>query len=226
MARRASRAGSRAGGSPSAPISAMPGSIREIAAAVAAAARQFEALGAVVERGRPDLRLAARGAVHLVGVRRRRIAAQRIPTSARRWSIPGCWRPPRQASASAPPIGSRPTSCAPRSAGAMGAFHQRYDLLLTPTMPVPALPAGQDLNDPAHERHWIDWSPFSYPFNMTRQPAASIPLRADQRRACRSACRSSARFTATTGCCAPPAPSRRPSPSAAHRPSSRARGAR
>jgi aspartyl-tRNA(Asn)/glutamyl-tRNA(Gln) amidotransferase subunit A len=57
----------------------------------------------------------------------------------------------------------------------MAAFHQRYDLLLTPTMPIPALPAGQDLNDPAHERHWIDWSPFSYPFNMTRQPAASIP---------------------------------------------------
>jgi aspartyl-tRNA(Asn)/glutamyl-tRNA(Gln) amidotransferase subunit A len=57
----------------------------------------------------------------------------------------------------------------------MGAFHQRYDLLLTPTMPIPALPAGQDLNDPARERHWIDWSPFSYPFNMTRQPAASIP---------------------------------------------------
>ena len=28
---------------------------------------------------------------------------------------------------------------------------------------------------PATERHWIDWSPFSYPFNMTRQPAASIP---------------------------------------------------
>src|SRR5262249_28156016 len=56
-----------------------------------------------------------------------------------------------------------------------GAFHRRYDLLLTPTMPIPALPVGQDLNDPARERHWIDWSPFSYPFNMTRQPAASIP---------------------------------------------------
>jgi aspartyl-tRNA(Asn)/glutamyl-tRNA(Gln) amidotransferase subunit A len=41
-------------------------------------------------------------------------------------------------------------------------------------MPIPALPVGQDLNDPAQERHWIDWSPFSYPFNMTRQPAASI----------------------------------------------------
>ena len=42
-------------------------------------------------------------------------------------------------------------------------------------MPVPALPVGQDLNDPATETSWIDWSPFSYPFNLTRQPAASIP---------------------------------------------------
>jgi aspartyl-tRNA(Asn)/glutamyl-tRNA(Gln) amidotransferase subunit A len=57
----------------------------------------------------------------------------------------------------------------------MAAFHQRYDLLLTPMMPVPALPVGQDLNDPATETNWIDWSPFSYPFNMTRQPAATVP---------------------------------------------------
>ena len=57
----------------------------------------------------------------------------------------------------------------------MAAFHQTYDLLLTPMMPIPALPVGQDLNDPATERHWIDWSPFSYPFNMTRQPVASVP---------------------------------------------------
>jgi aspartyl-tRNA(Asn)/glutamyl-tRNA(Gln) amidotransferase subunit A len=57
----------------------------------------------------------------------------------------------------------------------MAMFHRTYDTLLTPTMPIPALPVGQDLNDPATERHWIDWSPFSYPFNLTRQPAASIP---------------------------------------------------
>ncbi|HLY47359.1 MAG TPA: amidase [Stellaceae bacterium] len=57
----------------------------------------------------------------------------------------------------------------------MAAFHQRYDLLLTPMMPLPALPVGQDLSDPASETNWVDWSPFSYPFNMTRQPAASIP---------------------------------------------------
>ena len=56
----------------------------------------------------------------------------------------------------------------------MGALHETYDLLLTPMMPVPALPVGEDLNDPS-DQHWVDWSPFSYPFNMTRQPAASIP---------------------------------------------------
>ncbi len=57
----------------------------------------------------------------------------------------------------------------------MAAFHQRYDLLVTPMMPVAALPVGQDLNDPATERSWVDWTPFSYPFNLTRQPAATVP---------------------------------------------------
>jgi aspartyl-tRNA(Asn)/glutamyl-tRNA(Gln) amidotransferase subunit A len=32
-----------------------------------------------------------------------------------------------------------------------------------------------NLSDPAAERDWIDWAPFSYPFNMTRQPAATVP---------------------------------------------------
>ncbi len=55
------------------------------------------------------------------------------------------------------------------------AFLARYDALLTPTVAVPALPVGQDLNDPASEEVWIDWTPFSYPFNMSHQPAANIP---------------------------------------------------
>ncbi len=57
----------------------------------------------------------------------------------------------------------------------MVAFHRRYDLLLTPTVAVPALPVGYDLSDPHNQEHWIDWTPFSYPFNMSRQPAASVP---------------------------------------------------
>ena len=54
-------------------------------------------------------------------------------------------------------------------------FLTRHDVLLTPTVAVPALPVAQDLNDPGAEEIWIDWTPFSYPFNLSRQPAANIP---------------------------------------------------
>ncbi|MBI3516652.1 MAG: amidase [Proteobacteria bacterium] len=57
----------------------------------------------------------------------------------------------------------------------MAAFHQHYDLLLTPTVSVPALPVGRDTLDDSPDALWIDWAPFSYPFNLTRQPAASVP---------------------------------------------------
>ena len=59
---------------------------------------------------------------------------------------------------------------------AMLHFHARYDLLLTPTMPVTALkvaramPERGDFGD-----DWLDWSPYTYPFNLTQQPAASVP---------------------------------------------------
>lgn len=57
----------------------------------------------------------------------------------------------------------------------MGRFHQRFDLLLTPTVAVPALLAGTELSDGSTQSEWIDWAGFSYPFNLTRQPAVSVP---------------------------------------------------
>jgi aspartyl-tRNA(Asn)/glutamyl-tRNA(Gln) amidotransferase subunit A len=57
----------------------------------------------------------------------------------------------------------------------MNLFHQSCDLLVTPTLPIPAFEAGRELSDVLRERRWTDWSPFSYPFNLTQQPAASIP---------------------------------------------------
>ncbi len=57
----------------------------------------------------------------------------------------------------------------------MNAFHERYDLLLTPTLPLAAFEAGREVSDVLKEKRWTDWSPFSYPFNLTQQPAASIP---------------------------------------------------
>ncbi|MFN2495368.1 MAG: amidase [Pseudonocardiaceae bacterium] len=57
----------------------------------------------------------------------------------------------------------------------MGAFHERYDLLLTPTVPITPFLAGEEVPIGWHLPRWTSWTPFTYPFNMTQQPAASVP---------------------------------------------------
>jgi aspartyl-tRNA(Asn)/glutamyl-tRNA(Gln) amidotransferase subunit A len=57
----------------------------------------------------------------------------------------------------------------------MGEFHTRYDLLLTPTLPIPAFEAGVEVPAGWPSERWTSWTPFTYPFNMTQQPAASVP---------------------------------------------------
>ena len=54
-------------------------------------------------------------------------------------------------------------------------FHGRYDLLVTPTLPIPAFKVGQLMPDASWGERWTNWAPFSYVFNLTQQPAASIP---------------------------------------------------
>jgi aspartyl-tRNA(Asn)/glutamyl-tRNA(Gln) amidotransferase subunit A len=58
---------------------------------------------------------------------------------------------------------------------AMNLFHQTYHLLLTPSLPIPAFEAGLERPRGTEQARWVDWTPFSYPFNLTRQPAASVP---------------------------------------------------
>lgn len=57
----------------------------------------------------------------------------------------------------------------------MGVFHQTYDVLVTPTMPIPAFAAGTDVPPGWPSRDWATWTPYTYPFNMTQQPALSVP---------------------------------------------------
>ena len=58
----------------------------------------------------------------------------------------------------------------------MKRFHQKYDLLLTPSTSIPAFAAGVVAPDrPAGEEDWTWWTPFSFPFNLTQQPAMSVP---------------------------------------------------
>jgi len=57
----------------------------------------------------------------------------------------------------------------------MGGFHRTYDLLLTPTLPITAFPIGLDAPRGWPSRDWASWTPYTYPFNMTQQPALSVP---------------------------------------------------
>ncbi len=57
----------------------------------------------------------------------------------------------------------------------MNRFHETWDLLVTPTLPLAAFRAGQEMSNLLKEKRWTDWTPFTYPFNLTQQPAATIP---------------------------------------------------
>ena len=65
--------------------------------------------------------------------------------------------------------------------GALGAalreFHLCHDLLVTPTVGVAPFTAGrlapESLGDVGSD--WTQWASFSYPFNLTQQPAATVP---------------------------------------------------
>ncbi|WP_119270322.1 amidase [Taklimakanibacter deserti] len=66
-----------------------------------------------------------------------------------------------------------------KARGALGTqmrhFMEKYDLLVTPTLPISAFEAGKLSPDADGTGKWVNWTPFSYPFNLTQQPAASVP---------------------------------------------------
>ncbi len=100
--------------------------------------------------------------------------------------------PPAQAAAIDPVIRDITAAAAPISradlqaamaqrdalATALALFHTRYDLLLCPVMPCQPWAAGRATPPPLAEDDWA-WCPFAYPFNLTRQPAASLPMGMD-----------------------------------------------
>lgn len=57
----------------------------------------------------------------------------------------------------------------------MRQFMQRYDLLVTPAVAVPAFAARAAGHSPVNAESLLGWTPFSYPFNLTQQPAITVP---------------------------------------------------
>ncbi|WP_406856918.1 amidase [Alsobacter sp. KACC 23698] len=148
----------------------------EIERLSAAAARRFEELGAVVEEvdpGIPDtletlITLWTAGAA---------LALQPFGPEERARMDPGLVEAARRgerlsATAYVDAFLNQRNAVAAR----MAEFHQRYDLLLTPTLATEAFEVGR--LTPADGRFgedWTAWTPYTYPFNISQQPAASVP---------------------------------------------------
>lgn len=146
----------------------------EVAAAVAAAVQQLADLGAVVEQVDPgfDDPLDISTGLWFLGA----------------WTVWNTLTPEQQALTdpdfrAEAEIGSRYSALQVQQLnlkrGALGShmrqFMRRYDVLVTPTVSIPAFdakPAGHTPMDPAA---MLGWTPFSYPFNLTQQPACTIP---------------------------------------------------
>lgn len=54
-------------------------------------------------------------------------------------------------------------------------FFEDYDLLLSPATPTAAFDVGLDTPPSLTDRNIVSWVYYTYPFNLTGQPAASIP---------------------------------------------------
>ena len=63
--------------------------------------------------------------------------------------------------------------------GALGShmrqFMHGFDLLVTPAVAVPAFAARPAGSVPMTPQSMLGWTPFTYPFNLTQQPACTVP---------------------------------------------------
>jgi aspartyl-tRNA(Asn)/glutamyl-tRNA(Gln) amidotransferase subunit A len=53
-------------------------------------------------------------------------------------------------------------------------FFETYDLLLSPVLPVSSLDVGKNIPDHLQDRNLVSWVYYTYPFNLTGQPAATV----------------------------------------------------
>lgn len=146
----------------------------EVAEAVARAVRVFEELGAEVERTDPgfDDPVADFHVLWFAGAAK---ATEHLTDEQRGMLDPGLAAACEQGLTYSAQDYLEATNTRMKLGQRMGAFHETYDLLLTPTVPVPAFEAGSEVPAGATSPRWTGWASLSYAFNMTQQPAASVP---------------------------------------------------
>ncbi len=147
-------------------------------AALAAAARMLEAAGAVVEEADPGLPDTRAIFGRIWGVALARLLDQTAPE--KRGLLDAGIAEVAAAEAATPAmVWLEAEAMRLEAAHAMARFHQRFDLVLTAATPTAAFAADQPTIRPA-EALWRDWAPWTFAFNLTRQPAISVPVGLDE----------------------------------------------
>jgi aspartyl-tRNA(Asn)/glutamyl-tRNA(Gln) amidotransferase subunit A len=146
----------------------------EIARIVRKAVKVFEALGAAVEKADPGFADPA-AAFRILWWSGARALLGGLPKEKRALLDPALAEVVEQAMT----LSLDDYLGAQKVRGALGShmrlFMERYDLLLTPTLPIAAFAAGKLAPGGEVTGKWVNWTPFTYPFNLTMQPAASVP---------------------------------------------------
>jgi aspartyl-tRNA(Asn)/glutamyl-tRNA(Gln) amidotransferase subunit A len=148
----------------------------EVEGAVAAAAKTFESLGAGVEEADPDMGGDPIAVWNTFWWPAMHYQLQAYGDRWRELSDPGLVAAASRSHAVPVAEYLRAQLQRVELHNAFARFHERYDLLLTPSLPLPAFEVGELVPRSGEwGSQWTDWSPFSYPFNLTTQPAASVP---------------------------------------------------
>ena len=145
----------------------------EVRTLVAAAARRFEQLGAVVEEVGPliePLRLSFEAL--WIGSFATRL--RQIPTQLHAKLDPGYRAAAEKGLAITLADYAKAYEAKSKLARDMALWHQKYDLLLAPVTPTAAPSVDTLYNSEAFPR-WTKGAPYTLPFNLTGQPAASMP---------------------------------------------------
>jgi aspartyl-tRNA(Asn)/glutamyl-tRNA(Gln) amidotransferase subunit A len=146
----------------------------EVAEAVAEAAALFETLGARVEAVDPPITDPVEE-LHILWFAGAAASVAALPADRRGDLDPGLAEIAAAGAALSAVDFLRANNRRAELGLAMGGFHRNFDLLLTPTIPIPAFEAGREVPAGWPSPRWTSWTPFTYPFNMTQQPAASVP---------------------------------------------------
>jgi aspartyl-tRNA(Asn)/glutamyl-tRNA(Gln) amidotransferase subunit A len=145
----------------------------EVRALVAAAARRFEELGAVVEDVGPLIE-PLRQSFEALWIGSFATRLRQIPTQLHDKLDPGFRAAAEKGLSITLADYARAYEARSRLARDMALWHRKHDLLLSPVTPTAAPPVDTLYNSEAFPR-WTKGAPYTLPFNLTGQPAASMP---------------------------------------------------